>query len=189
MSLYELLLFLHVTSAIIWLGAGFLIVVLSFRGAGDPVETKHLGEINSWLAPRLFIPAALATLVLGILLVIEGPWGFDQLWILIGLGGFAATFLIGILVLKPTGEAIEQAIREHGPGPEVGLLVRRITIVSRLDVIVLFAVVADMAIKPSTGDAWTLVLGVLAAAAVAAIVLVTAPKPAPQAAPVTGTLT
>jgi hypothetical protein len=46
--------------------------------------------------------------VLGILLVIEGPWSFGQLWIVLGLVGFALTFATGIAIAKPRADAISR---------------------------------------------------------------------------------
>lgn len=76
MTRYELLLFLHISSAIVWLGAGFLTTILDLKAGrtGDPAETARMGETTQWLAPRLFIPAALTTFLLGLLLTIDGPW-------------------------------------------------------------------------------------------------------------------
>jgi len=42
------------------------------------------------------VPASFATLILGILLVIDGDLSFGQLWIVIGLGGVAATIATGL---------------------------------------------------------------------------------------------
>ena len=44
---------------------------------------------------------------LGVILVIQSDfYGFDQLWIVLGLVGYALTFLTGLLVIKPRGERL-----------------------------------------------------------------------------------
>ena len=174
MDSYELLLFLHIATAILWLGAGATMGLAAVKAtrSSDPTELGRLAALNDWLAPRLFIPASLATLVLGILLVIDGPWSFGDLWIVIGLVGFAASFLIGLLYIKPTSERISRAIAAEGPqSADAARRVRHILLVSRVELVVLFLVVADMAIKPTGDDAAILVVGVviLAAAAAAAV--------------------
>jgi len=188
-SRYELLVFLHVACAIVWLGAGFLMVVLELKASrsGDPAELRHLGASNEWLALRLFIPSSLLTLVFGILLVADGPWTIGTLWVDLGLAGFALTFLAGIGVLKPTGEKVKAALEREGPGsPEVTKLSHRLTLAGRLDLVVLFAVVAVMASKPASGDAGTLAgLGIGIVAAWLLIVWASGRKSAaPQAAAV-----
>lgn len=169
MSYYEILLFLHLLTAIVWLGGGFMLQVLVIRAerAGDGLLLKKIAENAGWLAQRVFIPSSLAVLVLGILLTIEGPWGFGDLWIVLGLVGYAASFLTGILFLEPEGKRIDAAMTAHGPeSQQAAHHVRRINVVQRMEMVILFLVVAVMALKPSGDDTGTLLLG-------AAIVLVT----------------
>jgi hypothetical protein len=73
LSYYEVLLFLHVRAAVIWLGSAVLFFVIFQRTkqAEDMVFVERLGAHTEWLARRLFIPASLSVLVLGIL-TIEG---------------------------------------------------------------------------------------------------------------------
>jgi hypothetical protein len=129
---------------------------------------QGLGDSADWMAKRLFIPSSLAVLVLGILLTIEGPWTFDMLWVDLGLAGFAASFLTGILFLKPEGEKIGLAIAAHGPeSSEARHHIRRITVVERVQLVILVLVTASMAIKPTSEDGGTLLLfGALAVAAI-----------------------
>ena len=103
MSYYEILLFLHIGAAAIWIGSAFLffVLLLHAKRSNDPLLAQRLGANIEWLAKRLFIPASLSVLVLGILLTIEGPWSFDQLWILLGLTGMATSFLVGLGVIEP----------------------------------------------------------------------------------------
>jgi uncharacterized membrane protein len=170
LSYYEVLLFLHVTAAIVWLGSGLFLQVLVIRAerARDRLLLRQLSGHTGWLAQRLFIPSSLAVLLFGILLTIEGPWSFDQLWILVGLAGSATSFLVGILFLEPEGKRIHAAMEAHGPdSPEASFHVRRINVVSRVELSVLYLVVFAMTLKPSTDDAGTLLLG--AAALLAAL--------------------
>ena len=177
MTRYELLLFLHVVAVIVWLGAGLLIAVLVFGAArsGDrKKEGAHHRDV-AWLAPRLFIPSSLATLVLGILLVIDGPWSFDQLWIVIGLAGWLVSFGLGFFYFKPEGERVGGLVEQRGPGdPEVERRLHRLNVVDRIQVLLLFLVVASMVIKPTGDDGAVLAVGaaILAAAAVAGAVSV-----------------
>jgi uncharacterized membrane protein len=173
-SRYEVLLFLHIAAATVWLGAAVTVQLLIFRAerAADQGAMQATGEGADWLATRLFIPASLSVLVLGVLLVVDGPWGFDELWILLGLAGYAASFLTGILYFQPEGERVTRGIAAHGPDdPDVRQRLRRLSAVSWLEIVILFLVLADMALKPTSDDLGTLVVGaavLLAAAAVAA---------------------
>ena len=164
MSYYEILLFLHIGVAAIWLGSAFLFFVLFQRAkrSGDPLLAERLGAHTQWLANRLFIPASIAVLILGILLTIEGFWTFDQLWIVLGLAGFAATFLLGVGLIEPTTKKMHAAIETHGPAaPEVIRQNRRLEALGLLDLTLLFAIVWDMVLKPTADDVGTLLIAAL----------------------------
>lgn len=161
MTGYEFFLLLHVAASVIWLGAGFMLALLVFGAAreGDRVREAGYHRDVGWLAPRLFIPASLATLVMGVILVIDGSWDFT-LWIAIALVGWLASFLLGILYFKPEGERIGALVEEHGPdNAEADRRIRRLNIVDRIQLVILFTVLADMVIKPSADDTGVLVIG------------------------------
>lgn len=173
MSYYEVLLFLHIAAVAVWLGSAFFFFVLFQRAktSRDSLLAERLGVHSEWLAKRLFIPASMSVLVLGILLTIEGPWTFDQLWILLGLGGFAATFVLGVGLIEPTTKKMHAAIEAHGPAhPAVGRQNRRLEGLAVLDLALLFVIVWDMALKPTGDDVGTLVVAALALAAAGAYV-------------------
>ena len=172
MTRYELLVFLHIAAAIVWLGAGFLmtVLVLGAARAGDRPREAGYHRDAGWLAPRVFIPASMATLVLGILLTIDGPWEFGTLWIVIALAGWAASFALGFFYFKPEGERIGALVQEHGPShPEVDRRIHRLNVVDRIQLVVLFLVVGDMVIKPTGDDSGTLIAGAAILAAAVAL--------------------
>lgn len=174
MSLYDGFLLLHVIAAIIWLGAGLVLTMLVLRAdlLGDPAAKAEVNAGAEWLATRLFIPAAFATLLFGVLAMVEGPWGLDQLWVAIGLVGWAVSFGTGILYFKPEGERIEALVGEHGPeNPEVQARLDRLELVSRVELTVLYLVAADMVVKPTGEDTGILIAGALVLAAVAAMLV------------------
>ena len=165
MTWYELLLFLHIVAAIIWLGSGLFIQILAVRAerARDVEGLRRVANDAAGLGETLFIPASLATVIFGVLLVLDGPWGFDMLWIVLGLAGYLATFLTGILVMKPGSEKLA-AIMERDQGvmsAEAEVEIRKLLTKGRLDTVVLYLVVAIMALKPTGDD-----VGLLAAFAV-----------------------
>jgi uncharacterized membrane protein len=172
MTSYEFFFLLHIIVVIIWLGAGFTMDLLFLRAerTRNPAELGKTGEMQEWLVPRVFIPFGLLTLVLGILLVWDGPWSFGDLWILIGLAGWIASFGVGFLFIRPQGERMEEIVAKYGPtSVEAQRQARLLGVVSRVQLLALFLVVADMVLKPTSDDPWTLL--VLAAILVAAAVV------------------
>jgi hypothetical protein len=85
------------------------------RDGDEPAIRRFLAD-QERLATRLFIPASLTVVVFGIALVIESDaWTFEYLWIVLGLVGFAATFVTGLFMIKPASERIGAASdRRHG---------------------------------------------------------------------------
>jgi hypothetical protein len=176
MTLYELLLFVHVVATIVWIGAGFLSLVLgtSYAARDDEPAMQRFLKDQEWLALRLFVPASLTVLLLGIALVIESEaWSFDQLWIVLGLIGFAATFVTGLFLIKPASERIGAAMESQGGRltPALRTEIRKLIVKSRVDYVVLTLVVFDMIAKPTGDDTGMLIaMGAVLVAGIAYIV-------------------
>ena len=161
MTLYELLLMLHVFAAIIWLGAGFIFTVLlmSARRANDRErEASYHADIDR-LATTVFIPAAMSTFIFGLATAIEGNWDFGQAWIIIGIAGWLLSFLIGILYFKPESERIS-ALAEQGEAGMAEAMTRsaRMTAVDNFELTTLYVVAAAMVLKPTRDDAGVLIV-------------------------------
>jgi hypothetical protein len=102
--------------------------------------------------------------IFGIALVIESDaWTFGYLWIVLGLIGFAATFVTGLFLIKPASERIGAAMEREGGRltPRLRADIRRLIVTSRVDYVVLTLVIFDMVAKPTGDD-----VGVLIAMAV-----------------------
>ena len=160
METYEVLLFLHLSAIAFWLGGELLFNILVFRAErqGDAATVRRLFEETSALDP-IFLPATVVVLATGILMTIDAGWSFDSLWIVIGLAGFAFIYLYGFLYLEPQVKRARGMIeREGGLGPQAQALVRRFFTLWRLETVVLFLLVLDMAVKPVGEDVGTLAL-------------------------------
>jgi hypothetical protein len=151
MSRYEFLLFAHVVGVIVWLGTGTAFALIAIFG--DRELLPRLGPLGAKLGPRVFAPAALGTLVFGILLVLDGDWTFDPLWIQLGFVAFATSFLINVAVRAP----IARRMRSGDLDPRRGG--RLLALLARVELTVLVLAVADMVSKPTADDAWTLAVG------------------------------
>jgi len=168
---YDLLLFLHIAAAIIWLGSGFLLHVLVWRAERADDASALMATLRDMgaLGNILFVPASLATFAFGLAMVFVAGWSFTDLWIVLGLAGYATTFAIGFFLLKPRGDAIGAIVARDGISPEAVAKARQLVVIGRIDAVVLFLVVAVMALKPTTDDIAT--LAGLAAALVVGVVL------------------
>src|SRR3954471_4993470 len=160
MTRYDAYKFIHVTAAIVWLGAGVLIQMLAVRAqtTHDDEYLARLFRDAGILAKRLFIPSSLVVVTMGVLMVVDGPWDFGPLWLALGLAGFFATSLTGALVLGPRAEKVAERYEESGGmTPEIAGDMRGVLLLARIDTVVLFLVVADMVIKPTGDDTGVLI--------------------------------
>ena len=193
MTLYEFLLFIHIAATVVWVGAGLCSLVLAAgydRDGDEPAIRRFLAD-QERLATRLFIPASLTVVIFGIALVIESDaWSFEYLWIVLGLVGFAATFVTGLFMIKPASERIGAGMEREGGRltPKLRTDIRKLIVMARLDYVVLFLVIADMVFKPTGEDTAVLIgMGAILIAGVAYIVsrvraLDAEAQPAPSAA-------
>jgi uncharacterized membrane protein len=169
MSRYEFLLFMHVVAVIVWLGTGTALTLVAIYAARSDRELlQRLGPLGRVLGPRVFAPASLGALVFGILLVIDGSWTFDPLWVRLGFLAFATSFLLNVVVRAPLVRRQARGLIEPA---RVGFLLGQ---VARVELAVLYLAVADMIAKPTGGDVGTLIgggaiLGIVVANAAAGV--------------------
>ncbi|MGE0228983.1 MAG: DUF2269 family protein [Dehalococcoidia bacterium] len=151
MESYDLLLFLHVYSVVLWVGGGALLNVLGARitRAGTAQQVAEFGAQVEWVGLRIFTPLSVLALIVGVLMALDDRWDFGATWIQLGLGGWVLSFLLGAGFLGPQSGKLGRLIREHGSDhPEVRPRLQRLLLVARLDTLLLLLVVADMTIKP-----------------------------------------
>jgi uncharacterized membrane protein len=148
MNVTDILKFLHVLSAAIWVGGGFMLQVLLSRAkAAGPDTVASFNELAEW-THRLFMAASFLTLLFGIGTVASGGYDWGAPWIGIGFAGFLASGLLGMAVLGPTATKMKALIGERGPNdPVVAHLGRRLDMVGRLDLVILIFVVFAMVTK------------------------------------------
>ncbi|PBB65327.1 hypothetical protein CK228_27945 [Mesorhizobium sp. WSM4312] len=157
MDWYSIVKFLHVTSAILWVGGGFVLFLLGVLAerAGNIEDKLQAIRASGQLGGRFFAPMSMLTLIFG--LIMCGFWvGFSDLWIIIGLAGYATTFSIGMLIFKPTGERMGAMIANEGITPAVLAIGQRMMSAARFDYAVMLVIVADMVLKPTMHDIGTL---------------------------------
>lgn len=111
MTFYEILLFVHIFSAILGMGPGFVMIYVVTR-ATNMTELKHAYNIRN----RLHI----FTMVGGTLLLITGLWmGFINTylfttgWYVISLTLYLTALAFGPLVLSPRSKPIKGLLKEY----------------------------------------------------------------------------
>jgi uncharacterized membrane protein len=152
MTLYEVLLLFHILAAITWVGGAITIniVVTRIQSSGDQAALGGIVRQIEWMGGRVFSPASLVVLGLGIWMVAENDaWTVGQLWIILALVGIGITAITGAAYFGPEAKRITRGLDARGPNdPDVRRRIARITLMSRLDLLLLLLIVADMVLKP-----------------------------------------
>ena len=151
MSLYEFPVFVHVLMAIVWVGGGVAIQVFALRAtrSNDGARVARFSADAEWIGLRVFMPASVVLLVCGIWAAVEGDWDFGSAWISIGFAAFLVSFFVGMAFSGPESARIAKLTQDHGVDhPDVGRRIRRIMIVSRLELVALVVAVWAMVAKP-----------------------------------------
>jgi uncharacterized membrane protein len=150
-GVYNTLKFLHVLSAVVWVGSGIFVQLQASRLRKlDLARLASFAKDLEFWGRRFFAPASLSTGVLGVALVLYSPvLGFSTTWIWLGLVGFGLTFITGAFFIGPTSGKLGKIVEVRPPDdPEVQAAITRILTISRIDQLVLVLVIADMVFKP-----------------------------------------
>ena len=150
MTSYELWLFLHISAAIVWIGGATVAQVFGIlaQRSGDPAQTAAFGRSMAFIGPRVFMPSSIAVLVTGILLTEDGNWDWSEWFIVLGLIGWPAVSLTAFAYLTRAMSSVGARMASEGPSPELGAEVRRLVVLARVLILVLFAIVFVMVVKP-----------------------------------------
>jgi Predicted integral membrane protein (DUF2269) len=150
-SLYELLLTLHLLAIATWFGSGLAITVMGFRAlkAGTGPFSSLVVNASAW-ASRAHPAAGVLLLLTGIGMVADAGYSFGELWIVIALAGIFAAMGVGGGLIGRTSAELVQSIGANGgtlaeterPAAE------RLLLYSRIETAILVIVIIDMVAKP-----------------------------------------
>jgi uncharacterized membrane protein len=151
-DLYSILLFLHITGAIVWVGGAVTLQVLAVL----IIRTNDLNRLVAFAAEtefvgtRIFVPASLVVVLCGIGLVLKGSWGFDHIWVALALAAFAFSFVSGTFYISPqTAKTRALLVANNGePNEAVAQRINNILRVSRIELVILVFIVFLMVFKP-----------------------------------------
>ena len=148
---YNVLKTIHILAVVIWVGGGFTLNILGTRvtRTQDGPRMLAFAADAEWVGQRIYMPSSIVVLVGGVLAVIEGPWGFDDPWVGIGIAGIIVTALTGSLYFGPELGRISEIGRSRGvDDPEVQRRIARLVPLLRIDLVILLLIIVDMVIKP-----------------------------------------
>jgi uncharacterized membrane protein len=155
-TLYDILLFGHIAAAIVWLGGAVSVQLLALRAerTGEAGALARAVTDLEWLTLRVFVPSSWLALSLGVGLVLDGPWRFSDVWIVVGLSGYGASVVLGMLFVNAQ-LAVIAALRVRvdadadTDSESLVAATRRLFFLARLELALLLVVVLDMSLKPA----------------------------------------
>jgi uncharacterized membrane protein len=148
---YELVKYVHIVCAIIWVGGAAysqLLGVLVARSP-DPADIPKMARNFERIGTRVFLPASIILFLAGLFMTVS-RWSFQQTWISIAIALWLVSVVIGAVYVGPRLPRMASAFDADGPTSGAGLgILRRIILVSRAELVMLFAIVGLMVFKPT----------------------------------------
>jgi hypothetical protein len=173
MDTYRTVLYLHVLSLLLGIGAVAVVGVCLFRlRAAQTLSDALPWGMLAGKTERVFPVAVLGLFSTGAYMTSD-VWTWSTGWIVVSIVGLALVALQGPLVAGLRAKALERALGENGPGP-LGNSARRLArdpvlwIVTFANPGIVLGILWNMVNKPSSAEAITaVVVGYLVGAAVA----------------------
>src|SRR4051812_33726481 len=108
--MYDWLVFFHVLAAMVWLGGITVLGAFAIRilRADEPEAVGSFLASLRRIGPLVLAPAPISLLVFGVWAVLDSL-DFGELWIQLGLGLFAAAFVVGAAHQSRAALAAERA--------------------------------------------------------------------------------
>ena len=176
MNTYHYVLYLHLLSLFIGIGAGSVILacLLQLRAARTVEQAAPWGMMAGKVGK--FFPIAILGLFGTGAYMTSDLWTWSTRWIDVAIAALVVLLLQGALIAERTGHKLGAALQANGPGP-LGPEARRMALHPGLWVVefsnlgIVFGVVWNMTVKPGLGESLAAVLiGYVVGAALALLV-------------------
>lgn len=149
MSFYDVLVIIHVFSAILGLGPGFVMIYIVTR-ATTMTELRHAYIIRNRIHIFVMIGGTLLLLT-GLMMGVLRPYLFQQYWFLISLLLFLIALAVGPIVLSPKSKPIKVLLEEHD-GQEIPeayeKMAKKLFFYERLTNVIFLIIIFLMITKP-----------------------------------------
>jgi hypothetical protein len=191
MDTYRTVLYLHLLSLVVGIGAGAVLVVCLYHLKAGQTLAETLPWATVAGKTEKAFPIAIVGLFLTGAYMTNDVWSWDSGWIIVSLVGLIVIALQGALVGGRTSKQLEQVLHANGPGT-LGDDARRMTrhpglwVTEFTNVAMVLAIMWNMTQKPGTTEAILVV--VIAYAAALALAMRVTRSPAKEARPVAETV-
>jgi len=149
MTFYNLLVFIHIFSAILGLGPGFVMIYIVTK-ASTMTELRHAYFIRNRIHIFVMVGGSLL-LITGLLMGYLNQSLFKQGWYVVSIILFLISLAVGPIVLRPKSEPIKALLHEH-EGDDIPRIyyeyAKKLFVYERLTNVIFFIIIALMILKP-----------------------------------------
>jgi len=149
MSFYSILVLIHVMSAILGLGPGFIMIYIVKKATRMP-ELKHAYLIRNRLHIFVMVGGSLL-LITGLAMGAINPYLFRAGWYVTALTLFLIALAFGPLILSPKSKPIK-ALLEHHEGENIPAeyykLAKNLFFYERIENMIFLVIIILMVLKP-----------------------------------------
>ena len=157
MTWYTFFKSVHVVAAALWVGGAFIMQAYAFRilRSNDARRTADFAKDTEIVSMRVFIPTTWILLLAAIGMMVNFDLSWGQNWVVLGLISWTLSFVLGAGFLGPESGRISKIVEREGPeSPAAQARIRRILLVSRLELVILLTVIVNMVVKPVGNAGW-----------------------------------
>jgi uncharacterized membrane protein len=149
MDIYPWLKVAHVLLAIVAVGTNITYGIWQARAGREPQQLGWTLRGIKFLDDRVANPAYIGLGIVGVLLVLTGPWRFEMLWIVVSIALYIALAVVGFALYSPTLSRQIAVYEADGPSaPEFVALTTRSRLLGVVLAVLVLAIVFLMVLKP-----------------------------------------
>ena len=149
MDLYPWLKTLHILFAIVAVGFNISYGIWQARAAREPEHTGYALRGIKFLDDRVANPSYAGLLIVGIVLVLIGPYEFDTLWVAVAIGLYLVMGAVALFFYSPTLKRQIAAFESDGAqSAEFVALGNRGRMLGMILAVLVLAIIVLMVVKP-----------------------------------------
>ncbi len=149
MDLYPWLKALHVLLAIVAVGFNMSYGIWQARAGRDPQHMGYALRGIKFMDDRVANPAYVGLAIVGVILVLIGPYRFEQVWIAVSIGLYGLLVVVGLALYSPV---LKRQIAAYEAGgaqtDEFAALTSRSRMLGAVLGLIVVAIIVLMVVKP-----------------------------------------
>ena len=150
MDFYPWLKALHVLLAIVAVGFNMTYGIWQARAGRDPQHMGYALRGIKFMDDRVANPAYVGLAIVGVILVLIGPYDFENLWVIVSIGLYALLVVIGLALYSPVLKRQIASYEADGAGTaEFKALSTRSRMLGAVLGVIVIAIIILMVVKPA----------------------------------------